>query len=136
MRTLARERLFQLVFEYQFNKENNRITLDAVAGQDKIDPQDFEYIESCYDGIVEKFDELVRTVSGLSEGFSPQRIFKTDLAILIVAAYELMYRPEIPASVSCNEAVELCKKYSTDKSPSFVNGILASLAKQITDDKS
>ena len=130
MRSVARERLFQLIFEYQFHRETNALTLKAVGRQDNIDASDFEYIEICYLGITQQFDGLAEEFSELSQGFSIRRMFKTDVAILALAAYEIMYRPEIPASVSCNEAVELAKKYSTEKSPAYVNGILASLVRK------
>ena len=58
-----------------------------------------------------------------------QRIFKVDLAILVVAIIELKYIKENPKEVIVNEAVNLAKKYSTDKSPKFINGVLADIIK-------
>ncbi len=52
------------------------------------------------------------------------RMSKVDLAILRLAMFEILYREDIPYSVSINEAVELAKKYSSEKSSSFINGIL------------
>ena len=54
-----------------------------------------------------------------------ERISKTDLAILRLATYEILYRDDIPFKVSVNEAVELAKSFSDDSSPSFINGVLA-----------
>lgn len=130
MRKAARERLFQLVFEYLFSKEKNDLTVRIVSKQENIDSSDTDYITTCYDGITSGFDDLVAVITPLSEGFSISRVYKADLAILLVAVYEIVNCPDIPHSVSCNEAVELCKKFSTDKSPSFVNGILASVVRQ------
>lgn len=130
MRKTARERLFQLVFEYLFSKEKNDLTIKIVSKQENIDSTDTDYIKTCYDGITAGFDDLVAVITPLSEGFSISRVYKADLAILLVAVYEIINCPDIPQSVSCNEAVELCKKFSTDKSPSFVNGILASVVRQ------
>mgnify|MGYP002516849677 CR=1 FL=1 len=56
-----------------------------------------------------------------------ERIFKIDLAILSRAIYEILFIDNIPVKVSANEAVELAKKYSTEKSYSFVNGVLATI---------
>lgn len=53
---------------------------------------------------------------------------KTDLAVLRVAACEILYMDDIPDAVSINEAVDLAKKYGTENSPSYVNGILGALA--------
>ena len=64
------------------------------------------------------------------------RIFKVDLAILKVAVFEMLFSNEkTPSKVIINEAVELAKKYSTDKSYKFVNGVLASINKGEMDGK-
>jgi N utilization substance protein B len=56
------------------------------------------------------------------------RMCKVDLTLIRLAVYEIRYEDDIPFKVSVNEAVELAKKYGTDDSPSFVNGILAKFA--------
>ena len=53
---------------------------------------------------------------------------KVDLTLIRLAVYEMKYEDEIPVGVAINEAVELAKKYGTDESSSFVNGILAKIA--------
>ena len=70
-------------------------------------------------------DFLKSVVSRFLRGFNIDRIYKIDLAILYVACYEILFMPDVPEKVSVNEAVELAKTYSTDKSPSFINGVLA-----------
>ena len=52
---------------------------------------------------------------------------KVDLSIIRLAVYEMKYEESIPDKVAINEAVELAKKYGTDDSPSFINGVLAKL---------
>ena len=59
------------------------------------------------------------------------RISKTDLAILRVAVYEMLYREDIPYKVSVNEAVELAKIFSDGTSPSFINGVLAGVISEL-----
>ena len=58
---------------------------------------------------------------------------KADLAILRLALAEIYYIDEIPVSVSINEAVELAKKYGTEKSSKFINGVLGSAVRELTD---
>ena len=53
---------------------------------------------------------------------------KVDLTIIRLALFEMLYDDEVPTGVAINEAVELAKRYGSDESPSFVNGILAKLA--------
>lgn len=61
-----------------------------------------------------------------------ERMANVDRCLLRMAACEILYFPDIPHSVSINEAVELAKKYSTADSGKFVNGILSSLLRHIT----
>jgi len=69
---------------------------------------------------------LDRIIADRAVGWKLERIANVDRNILRLALYEILHRPEIPASVSVNEAVEMAKKYSTDESGKFVNGILGS----------
>ena len=61
-----------------------------------------------------------------------ERIFKPDLAALLLALYEMYYMDDIPLSVSIAEAVELVKRYSTDKSNQYVNGVLSTVYKRLS----
>ena len=68
-----------------------------------------------------------------STGWKPERMPKTDLAVLRLAACEILYLKEIPSAVSINEAVELAKKYGTDDSSRYVNAILGKIAAEETE---
>ena len=59
------------------------------------------------------------------------RLSPVDKSILRLAVYQLKFCPDIPARVVINEAIELAKKFSTDKSPSFVNGVLDAVLKKL-----
>lgn len=67
-------------------------------------------------------------IAGISENWTLARMPFVDRNILRVAAYEILFEPEIPHSVSINEAVELAKTYGGDDSSKFVNGVLGRLA--------
>ena len=75
-------------------------------------------------------ESIKEEVSALAVGFAKERIFKTDLAALILAAVEMKYVGGIPVAITIDEAVGLCRKYSAENSPAFVNGILATYAKE------
>lgn len=66
-----------------------------------------------------------------AKGWVLSRMPALDRAILRLAIFELMQRPEVPVAVVIDEAVELAKKFSTDDSGRFVNGVLAAVAKQV-----
>lgn len=129
-RKVARENVYKLVFEFLFSKTPNLRTYTVLSNGD-VDESDVKYMEKVYYGIIDKYDDLIKDVSDHAEGFAIDRIYKPDLSALLLAIYEMKYVDEIPVAVSINEAVELVKKYSTDKSSSFVNGILASINKSL-----
>lgn len=129
-RKLARESAYKLIFEYLFSKEANQRTYDILSSIELAEV-DQKYMRSVYSGVVTKYDELIGIVEELSEGFALERIFKPDLAALLLAVYEMHYMKDIPNSVSIAEAVELVKKYSTDKSNQYVNGLLSTVYKQL-----
>ncbi|HIW02874.1 MAG TPA: transcription antitermination factor NusB [Candidatus Protoclostridium stercorigallinarum] len=127
-RAAARESLFKLVYEYAVRGERDDFTLSLLSNG--MSEDDSEYLVSSYDGVLAHKDEIMRVIAAHSRDFALDRIYKVDLAILAVAVYEILYRDDIPYSVSANEATELAGKYSTDKSYSFVNGLLASVIKE------
>lgn len=133
-RSTAREHLFQLTFEQLFSEDKNDVTLEAYLMDASLTDSDKQYVRKAYDGIYTHLDEMKGIVAKYSNGFNIDRIYKPDLAAMIVSVYEMKYVPEVPAAVSINEAVELVKKYSTEKSKSYVNGVLASVNKALTEE--
>ena len=127
MRKYAREVVFSLTFEYLFTGQKNELGLDMFEKK-KLTGDDIAYIVDTYNGIVAEFDGLQSAVASITRGYKLERIYKVDLAILIYAMYELS-KGEIPTEICVNEAVELAKKFSTDKSDGFVNGVLAEYVK-------
>ena len=128
-RIKARENSFKLIFEYEFLKQKNEITLDEFINEKDIDEQDKNYIITHYQGIIENDTKLNEIISSHLKDYTLERIFKIDLAILKLAIYEIKFLDEKPAIV-INEAVELSKKYSTDNSYKFINGVLANIVKE------
>ena len=130
----ARETLYKLVFEYLFTKQLNEQTEGLLLLDASLTEDDKVYIKRCYEGISEHFDELTSYVVKYTTGYSTvDRLVKGDLTAMLISAYELAYVPEMPASVSISEAVELVKQFSTSKSSGFVNGVLASINREVRD---
>ena len=119
--------MFSLTFEYLFTGQKNELGLDMFEKK-TLTGDDIAYIGDTYNGIVAEFDGLQSAVASITKGYKLERIYKVDLAILIYAMYELS-KGEIPTEICVNEAVELAKKFSTDKSDGFVNGVLAEYVK-------
>ena len=128
----ARETLYKLVFEYLFSGSLNDRTEELLLLDASLTSDDREYVKRAYEGIAKRYDELCSVISKYITGYSSvDRLVKGDLAAILISSYELMYSPDIPASVSINEAVELVKQFSTAKSSGFVNGVLASINREV-----
>jgi len=69
-------------------------------------------------------------IAAASEHWDPARMARVDLAILRLAAYEILHRDDIPPKVSINEYIEIAKRFSTEESGAFVNGILDRISRE------
>ncbi|MDR3185650.1 MAG: transcription antitermination factor NusB [Christensenellaceae bacterium] len=132
-RKKARESVYKLIFEYLFLKKPNEKSLTIFTSA-YISEEDYKYIQTVYYGVIEHFDEIVAIITQFTTRFSITRIFKLDLAALLLAIFEMKYLPNIPMSVSISEAVDLVKLYSTEKSNQYVNGILSSVYKMLNNE--
>lgn len=124
-RTIARERALHLLYEAEVKAVDAREVLHA-------QPIAVDELASIIvDGVASHREILDGHISAHLVGWTLQRIPLIDKIVLQMAAFELLERPETPTAVILNEAVELAKRFSTDESPRFVNGVLASVAREI-----
>lgn len=123
MRALAREYVFKKIYVSLFN-ENDNENFELPEFIDFKSRSDKEFANSIFNFYEENRNEIAKTINDLLVDYSPERIFKIDRAILSLAVTEIKYYKNTPVAVVINEAVELAKKYGTDKSYSFVNGLL------------
>ena len=75
-------------------------------------------------GTIEQGEDLDKTIKDVAKNWDLNRMAVIDRNIIRMAAYEILHESDVPRNVAINEAVELAKKYSTEKSPAFVNGIV------------
>ena len=92
----------------------------------------FEYARSLVEGAVDHRDEIDGLISEQADNWRLERMPAVDRNILRLAVYELLYEEDIPKLVIVDEAIELAKKFSTDQSSRFVNGLLDGLLKKHT----
>lgn len=126
-RKKSREFAFRLVFEKFFHEPD--IDISESDEDFVLDDEDKNFVNELFDGINNHYDEIINIIKDNIEGYELDKVFKVDLAILVLAIYELKFSDSTPQKVVLNEAIELSKKYSTDKSFSFVNGVLAKIVK-------
>ena len=130
MRRVARELVFKLVFEYTFYGVANDDTLELLLTDANLTEDDKQYISETYAGILANEESLKKSIESHLDNYTIDRIYRPDLVVLLLAIYELD-KKTAPTPVIINEAVELSKKYGTDKSGAFVNGVLAKVAKDL-----
>ncbi len=129
MRRVARETAFKILFEYSFQKEVNTEAFDILSTAEDLTEDDKEYIKRVYLGVVGAYDELRSTLESHLENYALDRLYRPDYIVLLLAIYELQTK-EAPAKVVASEAVSIAKKFGTEKSGSFVNGVLAKIIKE------
>ena len=127
----AREAVVFFVYQFDFRKETIDEQIDLYV-KDKPDLEDdLEYFKSTVVGVLTNRDALDENISKFLNNWTLDRIPKLDKAILETAVYEISSNEDIPTSVAINEAVRLAKKYGTDDSYSYINGVLSSYEKSL-----
>ena len=143
-RSTAREIAMHLAYELSFTDMPVEEFLDqqlsterfaALAGEDALyeelpNAKQMAYIRRLVSGVAEHAAELDGDIEKYAKGWRFERISLVASAIMRVAMYEILYMPDIPNSVSINEAVEIAKKYETPETVKFINGILGSFVRQ------
>lgn len=124
-----REEAFKLIYQTEINKEDFQSQLDYYLSESELPVASKEYIKDIVAGV----NNLLLEIDGCIEGYlvaswKIDRISKVDLALLRLGYYEIRYREDVPKGVAINEAVELAKKYGSEVSGKFINGILANIS--------
>ena len=127
MRAYARELAFQSIFERLFVKE---YFSDEESFASLKKDEDKNFANEILNSFLEHREEIENLLSKHLIGYEINRVYKVDLAILFESIAEIKY-VKTPAKIVINEAVELAKKFSTDKSSKFINGVLSSIVKEI-----
>lgn len=123
-RSGARDYGFKLVFEYLFSQD---FVIEDELEEESLEGEEKDYALSILNFLKENFNEVENKLSSfLRKPLTVKDIYTLDHAILLTSIIQIDYLKEEKGLV-INEAVRLAKKYSTDKSPSFINGILSSI---------
>ena len=125
-RSKIRENVFKMLFRVEFHDKSELAEQMELLNDELTNPTDEErqYIDEKCSAIIEHMAELDALIDEKSTGWKTNRMAKVDLAIIRLAVYEIKFEDDIPTKVSINEAVELAKRFGTDKSRGFINGIL------------
>ncbi len=124
MRRKARERVLKLLYQSELSGEESGPGFAALFEQEKTQPPEAVFARELFSGVVDNKDKIDALLKEHSTHWQLGRMAAIDRNILRLATFELIFRPDIPAKVAINEAVELAKKYASADSPSFVNAVL------------
>ena len=128
MRNSAREFALNVIFAQQFNTDCLDTLKKKLYKQFKLEKEeDILFAEDLVATVNEHREELIAGIEEACHHYKENRINPTDKSILLIALAEIRYFDDIPPIVSVSEATGLAKKYSTEKSADFVNGVLSGI---------
>jgi N utilization substance protein B len=125
-RRYARELALQTLYNVEIGHNLAADALDQTLGEGSQAAEQRGFVKELVLGTLEYSAQSDAEIGPLLEGWTIDRLPTIDRIVLRMSVYELRHHPQTPAAVVLNEAVELAKKYSTDDSGRFVNGVLAS----------
>ncbi len=123
-RTRSREIVLQVLYQLEIRGNDVIGEIDDFCTEQGKEAEVSDFAIKLVRGCVQEIKEIDRKITAISENWELQRMPVVDRNILRLACYELFYMDDIPPKVSINEAIDLAKRFSTEKSGVFVNGIL------------
>ena len=132
-RRIAREFALQALYEIEMKESEPKLVFSKfwkaseIAGQE-IQEEEKAFTLDLVEGTFRNCREIDQLIEKFSHHWKMARMAVVDRNILRLATYELLYRHDIPTSVVLNEAVDIAKKFGTEDSGSFINGILDKIA--------
>ncbi len=133
VRREGRELALQMLYALDINPLEQREALQLFRDNTRAPGNVRVFAEDLVAGVVANLAAIDVAIEAKSKNWALGRMARVDLSILRLAVFELLFRPDIPKNVTINEAIEVAKKYGTEDSPAFVNGILDEVASTIPD---
>ena len=122
-RRFVRERVLQVLFAYEMNKDSLQFLIDEILADIK-NNSDKEFANTLIKQVLVHSDEFDGMIKDRVANWEMNMIALIDKILLRMGICELLYFPDIPPKVSINEVIEIAKNYSTAGSGKFINGIL------------
>lgn len=127
MRTKARETLFKILFSSQFVQPVDKSFRTGLYRAGELNEDDVKYCDRILSLIDEHSAEISEVIDKKSLAFPESRLFTADRSVLFIAVAEILYCDDVPDKVAASEAANIASRYSSEKSASFISGILASV---------
>lgn len=125
-RKLSREKAMELLFGMTLSKDTIEEAIEAFIEnyEENIKDVDLTYVKQALIGVENNKEAIDKVIEANLHNWKLERISKVNLSILRLATYELLYDEEVPRNVAINEALEITRRYSDEKSVGFINGVL------------
>lgn len=120
----ARELATQVLFHMEYTPGNVGDIFDLICENFESPKLNRDFSRELVFGVCENKKSLDKMIRKASKNWRVERMSRVDRSILRLSAYELMFMDEIPPKVTIDEAVELAKKFGTEESSAFINGVL------------
>lgn len=120
----AREKVIQALYQLEFHSDDHPFPADWL---ESLNEQDRQFYHELFSGVRAHRERLEAQIKPRLRGWTWDRLPVLDRAVLRLGVYELMYRDDIPPEVTLNEAVELAKRFSTEQSARYINGVLSQI---------
>lgn len=127
-RRKGRELALQILYAMDLNPSDRQPSANQFMEDTKVDFDAADFAEDIVKGVTENRDLIDGKIVEKSKNWALSRMARVDLNILRMATFELLLRNDIPKNVTINEAIEVAKKFGTEDSPAFINGILDEIA--------
>lgn len=134
-RRRSRELAIKVLFHLDFSRDDPAIAFNLICNNFGASEDVKPFSKELVLGVCIHIKELDDLVAKASQNWRLERIARVDRSILRLALYELLYRDDIPPKVSINEAVDLGKRFSTEESGAFINGVLDKIYTTLMTDK-
>lgn len=133
-RRRARETVLQALYEAEFSERPRQAIIDEQIGRRAPSDETAEYARTLFLKTIEKKDDLDPIIDSLLENWDPARVSLVDRNILRFALAEVLYFPDVPASVIVDEAIEVAHRFSSEEAGRFVNGLVDRFVKEFRKD--
>lgn len=128
IRRKGRELALQALYQIEITGDTSPAALDLFLSHFEGSAKAREFARRLVSGVITHSEEIDRLIAQCADNWKLSRMAKVDLTILRISTYELLFCPDIPVSVSMDEAIEIAKRYGSDDSAPFINGVLDQIA--------
>lgn len=137
-----REKALQSLFQLSANEDLSKETaMEQALLNDQDETEEMEeviipeYLNQLVNGVVENQSMIDEKIKSHLKNWSMSRLAKTDLLVMRIAVYEMLFVEEVPDKVALNEALEVIKRYGDEQSSKFINGVLSNMVNEKKEDE-